>query len=215
MEEGCNLIKDYLEFRMHQNETITEESKLIQTPSKFTSFTKIRKNLGNSVKRAFNRARFDQRPYVLRSYFSTILDNANIQHNRQKFYTGHKGDVQMTYTLRKQLSEDMIEEMREQFKELVEPRLSTEGSNEKEVVKGAFKKFATEIGLEVKEETPMEDTISEIAKVYKAAMEDLAKRSNNGKQKMIEEDKLDKYLEEGWELVNVLPSGKLVVKHAL
>jgi len=43
IEEGCNLIKDYLEFRMHQNETITEESKLIQTPSKFTSFTKIRK----------------------------------------------------------------------------------------------------------------------------------------------------------------------------
>ncbi|MEM3101725.1 MAG: hypothetical protein QXT99_10295 [Candidatus Nitrosotenuis sp.] len=131
IEEGCNLIKDYLEFRMHQNEAITEDSKLIQTPSKFTSFTKIRKNLGNSVKRAFNRARFDQRPYVLRSYFSTILDNANIQHNRQKFYAGHKGDVQMTYTLRKQLSEDMIEEMRQQFKELVEPRLLTEGSNER------------------------------------------------------------------------------------
>ncbi len=45
-------------------------------------------------------------------------------------------------------------------------------------------------------------------------MEDLAKRSNNGKQKMVEEDNLDKYLEEGWELVNVLPSGKLVVKQA-
>ena len=81
------------------------------------------------------------------------------------------------------------------------------------MVKGAFKRLATEIGLEVKEETPMEDTISEIAKVYKAAMEDLAKRSNNSKQKMIEEDKLDKYLEEGWELVNVLPSGKLVIKY--
>ncbi len=59
----------------------------------------------------------------------------------------------------------------------------------------------------------MEDTISEI-EVSKAAMQDLAKRSNNGKQKMIEEDKLDKYLEEGWESVNVLPSGKLVVKQA-
>jgi hypothetical protein len=53
--------------------------------------------------------------------------------------------------------------MRQQFKELVEPWLSTEGSNEKEVDNDAFKRLATEIGLEVKEETPMEDTISFIS----------------------------------------------------
>ncbi len=60
----------------------------------------------------------------------------------------------------------------------------------------------------------MEYAISEIAKVYKAAMEDLAKRSNNGRQRMIHEDELDKYLQDGWQLANVLPSGKLVVKYA-
>jgi len=94
-----------------------------------------------------------------------------------------------------------------------EPYLSIEfeGTGQ-EIVKGAFKRFAEEIGLDVKDEQPMEDTISEIAKVYSAAKEDLAKRSRNGRQKVVKEDELDKYLEEGWELVDVLPSGKLVIK---
>lgn len=66
----------------------------------------------------------------------------------------------------------------------------------------------------MKDEEPIEGAISEIAKVYKAAKEDLVFRSTTGKQKMIKEEELNKYLEEGWELVNVLPSGKIVIKHA-
>ncbi len=82
-------------------------------------------------------------------------------------------------------------------------------------VKEAFKRLAKEMGLEVKDGSLMADTISEIAKVYKVAKEDLARRTNNGRQKAVKESELEKYLQEGWELINVLPSGKVVIKQVL
>ena len=85
--------------------------------------------------------------------------------------------------------------------------------NGESVVKDAFKRFATEMGLEVRDEQPMKDTISEIAKVYRAAKEDLTKRANNGKQKVVKEDELENFLEQGWELVNTLHNEKVVIKN--
>ncbi len=68
------------------------------------------------------------------------------------------------------------------------------------------------LGLEVKEEQTIDNILTEIAKVYRAAKEDLAMRGNNAKHRVIKEEELDRYLKEGCELVNVLKSGKLVIK---
>lgn len=144
-------------------------------------------------------------PHCLRKAFEFAMRSSKLDPDDREFLMGHilPGTKDAYY------AKDKIEYLRAEY---AKGRFFGDGES---VVKDAFKRLAQEMGLEVKEEEPIEGTISEIAKVYKAAKEDLAKRSNNGKQKMIKEDELDKYLEEGWELVNVLPSGKLVVKHAL
>jgi len=46
-----------------------------------------------------------------------------------------------------------------------EPWLTIKENNGKEIVKGAFKRLAKEMGLQVKDEQPMDDTITEIVKV--------------------------------------------------
>ncbi len=141
-------------------------------------------------------------PHCLRKAFEFAMRSSKLDPDDREFLMGHilPGTKDAYY------AKDKIEYLRAEY---AKAKFFGDGES---VVKDAFKRLAQEMGLEVKENAPMEDTIVEIAKVYKAAKEDLAKRSNNGKQKMIKEDELDKYLEEGWELVNVLPSGKLVVK---
>ena len=64
------------------------------------------------------------RAYVLRSYFNTSLLAAGIHPDWKRFFTGHKGDIEETYSTRKILPEWAIEKMRDQFQPAVK-QLST------------------------------------------------------------------------------------------
>lgn len=68
------------------------------------------------IRRAFKNASFKGRPYVLRSYFANACDSARIKHSAQQFFMGHKGDIEMVYTLRKHLSPEKIEELRNEYR---------------------------------------------------------------------------------------------------
>lgn len=68
------------------------------------------------IRHAFKKAGFSGRPYVLRSYFDLACDSAKIRHSRQQFFMGHKGDIEMTYTLRKELPPEKVAELREDYK---------------------------------------------------------------------------------------------------
>lgn len=62
------------------------------------------------------RAGFDWRPYILRRYFDIRLmiiemDDVIIRDFRV-FWMGHRGDIEHTYTLNKQLPKDVREKMR-------------------------------------------------------------------------------------------------------
>lgn len=47
-------------------------------------------------------------------------------HTWQQFLMGHKGDVEATYTTVKDLQAEKIEEARQVFRDVVEPKLSTQ-----------------------------------------------------------------------------------------
>lgn len=68
------------------------------------------------IRHAFKNAHFKGRPYVLRSYFANACDSARIKHSAQQFFMGHKGDIEMVYTLRKHLSPEKIEELRNEYR---------------------------------------------------------------------------------------------------
>jgi len=215
IEFGCRILKNYLEFRMREGETLTSDSLVIPTDSQYSSLKKKAAIIARAVDRVFEKLGNTSRPYSLKDFFATALLNSGIQQNHQTFFMGHKGPMQLTYSLRRQLPKEQIEQMRVLFKEKIEPHLIPVENSGEGVVKAAFKKLAQEMGLEVKEEAPMGETISEIAKVYTAAKADLAKRTNTTKQKTINENQLDKFLEEGWEFVTTLPSGNLIVRSAV
>ncbi|MGI0021369.1 MAG: hypothetical protein ACRD9Q_00780 [Nitrososphaeraceae archaeon] len=215
IEFGCRILKNYLEFRMREGETLTSDSLVIPTDSQYDSLKKKASIIARAVDRVFEKLGNTSRPYSLKDFFATALLNSGIQQNHQTFFMGHKGPMQLTYSLRRQLPKEQIEQLRILFKEKIEPHLIPVENSGESVVKAAFKKLAQEMGLEVKDEAPMSDTISEIAKVYSAAKADLAKRTNTTKQKTINETELDKFLEEGWEYVSTLPSGNLIVRSVI
>jgi len=142
------------------------------------------------------------------------LLNSGIQQNYQTFFMGHTGPMQNEYSVRRQQPAEQIEFMRKLFKEKIEPHLVPQENHSQVAVKDAFRKFAKEMGLEVKEEASTDETIEEIARVYGAAKENLSRRGKTQKtrQKRISEKELDSYLDKGWELHNVLPSGDLVIR---
>ena len=142
-------------------------------------------------------------PHCLRKAFEFAMRSSKIDPDDREFLMGHilPGTKDAYY------AKDKVEYLRTEYS-----KASFFGNGES-VVKDAFKRFATEMGVEVRDEQPMKDTISEIAKVYRAAKEDLTKRTNNGKQKVVKEDELEKFLEQGWELVNTLHNEKVVIKN--
>ena len=78
-----------------------------------------------------------------------------------------------------------------------------------------FKKFAKEaFGVEISEDANSDETIEDIALLYKSALNDISRRKNKPKisQKRITEAELDSHLNDGWELHSTLPSGDLVIK---
>lgn len=212
IEFGCQILKNYLTLRLRNGEQLSSDSLIIPTDSETDSLKRKASTIARRLYTVFDKLGYDSRPYSIKDFFATALLNSGLQQNYQTFFMGHKGPVQNEYSVRRQLPNEQIEIMRNLFKEKIEPHLIPREGNSDLVVKAAFRKLASEMGLHVTEDKTMDETITEIAKLYGAAKEDIASRTTNGKQKRITETELDKYLDEGWELVTTLPSGNLVVK---
>ena len=124
--EGCEYLTEYLKYRMKLGEKLTPESPVLSysQKSKLKSFT--RKGYSKLIKRVFERAGYNARPYVLRAYFDTaIMNSRGINHDIQQFIMGHSGSIEAIYTVNKKLPEWQVEKMREQFRENIEPNLQT------------------------------------------------------------------------------------------
>jgi len=144
--------------------------------------------------------------------------NSGIQQNWQTFFMGHSGVVQNEYTVRRQQPTEQIEEMRKLFKEKIEPYLIPQESNVDASVRKEFRKLAESMGLEVKDEDSTNDTIAEIAEIYKAGKDDVSRRENTSspvKQKRISENEIDQYLKDDWEITHVLSNGNLIIKKVI
>ena len=71
-EEGCEYLKDYLELRLRQEETLTKNSAIVTPKRRMKQFIRAT-NIGDIIRNAIRKAGFSWRPYVLRSYFDTML----------------------------------------------------------------------------------------------------------------------------------------------
>jgi integrase len=123
--EGCEYVLEYLRSRINEGEKLTPESRVLSYSLKSSQHSIARTGFSRKIKRTFERAGYNGRPYVLRSYFDTAILNSGLSYIYQQFFMGHAGTIEATYTVNKNLPQSQIDDMRQQFKEKVEPKLET------------------------------------------------------------------------------------------
>ncbi len=130
-EEGCEYLKDYLNYRLRQGEILTENSPIIAPkPLSRRDQHLATANVSEMIRKAIRLAGFDWRPYVLRHYFDTYMlmaeANGIIIEDYRTFWMGHKGNIEHQYTTNKhRLPENIIEDMRVKYTQAVELFLET------------------------------------------------------------------------------------------
>ena len=214
IETGCMIIKNSLEIRMTKGEKLDNDSLLVPTECKNTTIRQRAKAISRRLTTVFEKVEYDYRPYSLKNFFATALLNSGLEQNLQTFYMGHTGPVQNVYSVQRQQPAEQIEKMRKNFKEKIEIHLVPQEGSVDASVRKEFKKFAKAMGVEVSDDADSDETIEEIALLYKSALNDISRREKKPKisQKRITEAELDSHLNDGWELHSTLPSGDIVVK---
>ncbi len=232
-QEGMTYLKEYLESRISEGDILEPETPLFKLdPQGRVRHKFIRTQLATrDIRKAITDSGYSWRPYVLRAYFATALDNAEnkgmISHPWRMFFMGHKGDIEARYSTNKRLPPDMIEEMRSAYVRTSKFFETEEhGIKEEDVAKitsdtmreTAIMILETAYGMKLsdkeKEELMGLDT-NELQERLKEIFRDKkAEILNNGnRHKTIPERELETYLNKGWELVQIYPRGdKAVIK---
>ena len=219
-QEGCEILKDYLEDRMREDETLTLDSPLITPKLRMKPFIRAN-NIGDAIREAIRTAGFTWRPYVLRSYFDTQLMLAEskglVLRDYRQFWMGHKGDIENRYTTNKhKLPESVIEDMREAYgrsQEYLQTAKTVETSEEK-LAQAFRKQLLLVAGFKQDEIDKME-----LSAISDEQLQDIVRKRLLGtstddcpKQKAVNIDEVDGYLTQGWEYVATLPGKKVVIK---
>lgn len=217
-EEGCDYLKDYMETRMREGETLTEESAIVTPKQRMKPFIRAT-NVGDVIRSAIRKAGFKWRPYVLRSYFDTQLMLAEskglVLRDYRGYWMGHKGDIENRYTTNKgRLPESVIEDMREAYRK---SRRFLQTSGSKETSEETLKETFREQLLLVAGFSPEEVEGLDLSMDDKTFQEMVRKRllgamvNNGANQKVVNVDEVERFLSGGWDFAT-LPDDRIVVR---
>jgi hypothetical protein len=220
-EEGCEYLKQYLEFRLREGETLGPNSPII-TPSKLALAGRhIRTvNVSDLIRKPIRAAGYAWRPYVLRRYFDTRLMMAESDHllirDYRIFFMGHRGDVEHTYTVNKGLSQDVIEKMRTSYGKAGARYLQTKrGGLTEEKLRDALKEELLAVaGIENEELAKYDLTKMTNEEVHDLLRRRLLGKENGSKQKVVTLAEVDSYLGKGWQYVAPLANDRAVIRLA-
>jgi len=135
----------------------------------------------------------------------------------RQFWMGHKGDIENRYTTNKhKLPENIIEDMREAYKQSQEYLQTTKtGKTSEEKIREEFKKQLLLVSGFKEEEIEKMDLTSlneeEFQKLVRQKLLDIM-QNNGNTQKVIPIDEVEEYLSKGWEFVAALPNQKAIIK---
>lgn len=233
--EGAYHLKTYIEARMRPHrksakqdgktvevtvpgETLTPDTPII-TPKQLSVGSHIRTtNIGDSIKKAIEKAGFKWRPYILRRYASMKLLHAEedgLPHSYALFWTGHHGDILMTYTLQKGLDDVTIEKLRAAYKKADEKHLTT--LQPKPTSQAQLKIDMRDVMLETLGYTEEERRKLDLGSLTDDEFRDLLQKKAAAllkprKQKIIPVTSLPEAITEGWEFVTQLPNDQALVR---
>lgn len=221
-EQGCAFLKEYLEWRARSGEALGDGSAIItdSRPSKLGVTGHIRTPVvGRIVRRVIREAGFGWRPYIFRRYFDVRMMEAEanglVINDWRRFFMGHKGNIEATYTVNKGLSEETQEEMREAYAKAAAKYLSTSGREEKRDIRTELARQLLLISGFKPEEVDSIDLgkmkDEEIQEAVRHRL--LGVMANNGNhQKVIPVAEVDDFISRGWEFVAALPKERAVLR---
>ena len=202
-EEGCSYLKDYLEERVREGEALGPETDLIHPKSFGKSFLRTI-NIGDAARTAIRAPGFNWRPYVLRAYFDTQLllaeSKGKVAHDYRVFWMGHKGSMEARYTTNKgRLPKELIDDMRSAYARC-EPFLSTIPTKGAQDSQANIAKVML-MGLGYTDEDLADKDLLDPQVFQQLVKEKMTSAEPKPKQRLVGEDELPKYLDEGWTVV--------------
>lgn len=221
-EQGALYIKDYVADRVKRGEKISKDSPVLgfdergMRKNKFLRTTLVTRD----IKEATVKAGFSWRPYVLRAYFDTNMviaeSKGKISHPYLQFMMGHKGDIEARYSTNKgRLPPEMIEDMREAYRQCQDHLQTTKSEVDEGQIKQAFKRQLLAVAGLSEEEIEKYD----VGKMTDEELHNLVRQrllgvmvNNGSRQKVIPLADIDRYIGEGWEYVADLPNERVIVK---
>lgn len=234
-KESCDYLAGYFENRISAGEQLTRDAPVIAKKPGFgddSGAFMTTRNVSRIIRRTM-RPRFTWRPYVLRAYFSTQMllaeSHGKLSHPYRVFFMGHKGDMEARYSTNKgRLPENLTEDMRNSFaasSEYLETTPQPE-RDKKEMLLEMWRQQAQMYGIdpmkvriEKERELGKELSFDEEKELLTAEIRKLTipQLGNNGKpyrSKIISENELPLYIEDGWEIVKELSNRKFLIKRS-
>ncbi|MDG6913348.1 MAG: site-specific integrase [Nitrososphaerota archaeon] len=202
-EEGCGFVKDYLDERVRTGESIKPETDIVHPKTFGKTFIRTI-NIGDGVRQSIRKAGFNWRPYVLRAYFDTQLllaeSKGKVAHDYRVFWMGHKGSMEARYTTNKgRLPKELIDDMRSAYARC-EPFLSTIPTKGAQDSQANIAKVML-MGLGYTDEELADKDLLDPQVFQQLVKEKMTSAEPKPKQRLVGEDELPKYLDEGWTVV--------------
>jgi hypothetical protein len=187
-------------------------------PSEFLRTNKV----ATMIREAMRAVKLPWRPYIFRSYFDTMQMYAEgkgmISHTYSQVFMGHSGDIEATYTLRKaELPAELIEEMRSSYSRLSE-LLSTRktGASMSELEQMTRKDILAFEGYTQDEIDQLgnlsEYTVQQLREMSKDKQMKELGLNGHSTQRIVPWSEIEKYVNEGWELVSKISEEKCIIR---
>lgn len=230
--EGVTYLREYLEHRLQEAETLTPNSPLLQYDRNVKRKHEYIPTffIERYIRNTFRESGIDKRPYILRAYFATAMDIAEakgkISHPWRQFFMGHVGDIEARYSTNKKLPDDVIEEMRTAYQNASEyfetiPRIKGPSDDYIRLTREpsvlALNKIYN-IGLS---EAQINDILLLEQDEFQAWIngvlekEPTGKNANGPKHIEVDAERLTTYLDQGYELVSFYPRGDRAIVRQL
>jgi len=223
--EGCAKLEEYLVKRMNAGEKLLPLSAVIADD--FGAGKNVTtKSICKLIRKVFRHAGFQWRPYILRRFFDTRMGQAiakpemGLLQEWVEFWMGHEGDIEAEYRLHKELSDSLLEQMREAYRRASESMLQTTDLHREDPARMRRELRAMTLSMvgfsdeEVKRVDLDTSTTEQLQQLIRDKLGLNAGVNGNGRRQIVvSPDEAKNYINnKGWQFKGAMTTGEVVIE---